>query len=73
VDQKQKETRLSLMRYWLFGIFVIVFAAVTVYAGIPHMTGLLIFKEPYYWAIIGITAGASVITFLIYRQYINRS
>lgn len=29
IDEQEKTKRLNLMRYWLFGTFVIVFAAVT--------------------------------------------
>jgi hypothetical protein len=34
MDTEGKIKRLNLMRYWLFGTFVIVFAAITTYVGL---------------------------------------
>ena len=34
MDDEQKAKRIKLMRYWLFGTFVIVFAAITTYIGL---------------------------------------
>ncbi len=64
-----KVKQLKLMRYWLFGTFVIVFAAVTAYLGIyttwqtALVTGLPI------W---GLTAVLCVAAYFFYQWYLNR-
>jgi hypothetical protein len=60
----------KLMRFWVFGTFLISAAAVTTYAGV--ITGFLIFREPLYWLIIGVTAVASVLILLVYEWYLGR-
>jgi hypothetical protein len=59
----------KLMRFWVFGTFIITFAAVTTYAGM--ITGVFIFREPLYWVIIGITAVACVVILLIHEWYLR--
>ena len=72
MNDEDKTKMLNLMRFWLFGTFVIVFAAVTVYAGGVWQTGLEIFKETGYWGIILSTAALCVIWYYGYRWYLNR-
>ena len=67
-----KEKKLKLMRFWLFGVFVIIFAAVTVYIGGAVGLGLLIMREFNYWlAMIG-TAILCVLAYYLYKWYLNR-
>jgi len=62
--------RVRLMRFWLFGMFVIVFAAVTTYAGM--YVGLAIMAERGYWLIIGATAALCLAWFQGYRWWMQR-
>lgn len=67
----EEQTKLlKLMRFWLFGTFIIVFAAVTVYAG--TLTGLAIMKETGYWLIVGITAGLCLVWYFGYQWWLKR-
>jgi len=59
----------KLMRFWVFGTFIITFAAVTTYAGM--WTGVLIFRQLLYWVIIGITAVACGVILLIHEWYLK--
>lgn len=63
---------LRMMRYWLFGTFIIVFAAVTVYAGGVWKTGLLIMRELNYWLGIGFAAVMCVVWYYGYRWWVGR-
>ena len=65
-----KEKSLKLMRFWLFGTFVIIYAAATVYVG--QFTGLLILKTWEYWASMGITALLCIGAFYLYSWYLDR-
>ncbi len=69
---KDKDTLLKLMRFWLFGTFVIVFTASTIYVGGALGTGLLIFREPYFWLAIVITAALCVVWYYIYKWYLDK-
>jgi hypothetical protein len=69
---KDKETMLKLMRFWLFGTFVIVFVAVTIYVGGALGTGLLILYEPYFWLSIVITAALCVVWYFAYKWYLDK-
>jgi hypothetical protein len=53
---EQNTKTIKLMRFWLFGTFIIVFAAVTSFAAITPGVGLAILAEVNYWLIIGLTA-----------------
>lgn len=69
---KDKESLLRLMRFWLFGTFVIIFTAVTIYVGGALGTGLLILREPYFWLAIVLTAVLCVVWYFIYKWYLER-
>jgi hypothetical protein len=66
-----KNKMLNLMRFWLFGTFAIVFAAVTAYIvlfsggniGQALLAG---------WPIYGITAVLCVLWYFFYQWYLNR-
>jgi hypothetical protein len=70
---KDKETMLSLMRFWLFGTFTIIFAATTVYIGGAIGTGLLIFQQFFFWLAFAITAILCVLWYYIYKWYLDRT
>jgi len=62
---------LGLMRYWLFGTFVIVFTATTLYIGLfsrPDWTAALNAGLP----IWGITALLCIAWYYVYKWYIGR-
>ena len=70
-NMDNKEKLLNLMRFWLFGTFAIVFAAVTAYIGI--------FTNRDWWMAIkagvpiwGLTAVLTVIWYYAYKWYLNR-
>jgi ABC-type branched-subunit amino acid transport system permease subunit len=68
VDPKVKARK--LMRFWVFGTFIISAGAVSAYAGV--ITGFLIFREPLYWLIIGVCLVASVLVLLVHEWYLRR-
>jgi uncharacterized BrkB/YihY/UPF0761 family membrane protein len=79
MDAQEKEKKLKLMRFWLFGAFAIFFAAVTVYFGIiAQAVGVIInentsiFTNIYYWIFIVILALLCVGAWYIYKWYIGR-
>ncbi len=67
---KDNDKMLKLMRFWLFGTFVIVFTAVTVYAG--TIVGIAILRETNYWMIIIATAALCVGGYFGYQWWLNR-
>ncbi len=68
----EKDKMLGLMRFWLFGTFVIVFVATTIYTGGALGLGLAIFGQPNFWLAMGLTAVLCVIWYYIYSWYLNR-
>ncbi len=64
-EQENKLTK--LMRFWLFGTFVITFVAVTIYGGM--FGGMAIFRETNYWFIQGIVAVACVAIYFGYSRW----
>jgi hypothetical protein len=68
-----KEKMLRLMRFWLFGTFLIIFAAATVYIGGVLGTGLKIFGELNYWLTMLIAAVLSFAAYYLYKWYLGRS
>lgn len=60
---------IKLMKFWLFGTFVIIFAATTVYIG--QFVGLEIMKSWQYWASMGAAAALSVVAFQVYKSYLT--
>jgi len=65
-----EDKKLKLMRFWLFGTFVIVFAAATVYVG--QFTGMAILGDWRYWASLVITAALCVGAFFLYKAYLDK-
>ena len=61
---------IKLTRFWLFGTFIIVFAAVTLYGGL--FVGTAIFRELNYWLIIIITAVLCIGGVFGYEWWIKR-
>lgn len=68
---EEKTKLLNLMRFWLFGTFVIVWAAITAYIGL--------FTNRDWWTAIkagfpiwGITGGLCVVFYVGYWYYLKR-
>jgi len=67
-----KDKMLRLMRFWLFGTFIIIFAAATIYIGGALGTGLAILGELNYWLAFIIAAVLSVAAYYLYKWYLER-
>ncbi len=67
-----KEKMLGLMRFWLFGTFVIVFSAVAIFAGGPLGLGLGIFSISEFWLAMAIAAVLCVVWYFIYKGYLDK-
>ena len=67
-----KETKLKLMMYWIFGTFVIIWASATIYIGRVIGVGTAIFSQLGYWLAVIISALLSVASFYGYKLYLNR-
>ncbi len=65
-----KEKKIKLMRYWLFGTFIILFAAISLYFG--YIVGTAIFTNMIYWLWIVLAAVLCVIGFYFYKWYLGR-
>ncbi len=68
----EKENKLKLMRFWVFGIFIIIVAGATIYIGSVVGSGTAIFSEMRYWIAIIIAAFLSVLTYYAYTKYLDR-
>jgi hypothetical protein len=60
----------KLMRFWTIGTFIVVFAAVTTYAGL--FTKFLIFRQPLYWVFVLVSAAAAAAVLLIHEWWLRR-
>ena len=69
-DEKTK--MLNLMKFWLFGTFIIIFTAATVFVGKVMGTGLLILRELYYWLAMIIAAALCVACYYGYKWWLDR-
>lgn len=69
---KDQETMLKLMRFWLFGTFVIIYAAATVYLGGAIGIGIAIMGELDYWIAMIAAAALCVVWYFIYKWYLGR-
>ena len=62
---------LSLMKFWLFGTFLIISVATTIFLG--QFLGLAVFKLSAYWFSMVAVAVFVVVSFYLYRWYIQRN
>ncbi len=67
-----KEKMLGLMRFWLFGTFLIVLVAVTLYMGVGVGVGTALFSQARYWIAVLVAAVLCVIWYYIYKWYLDR-
>ena len=68
----EKEKMLNLMKFWLFGTFLIIIVAETIYVGAALRLGLLMFKMPAYWITFLVAAVLCVMSFYIYKWYLDK-
>lgn len=68
MDDQNKS--LKLMRFWIFGTFLIIFVAATIYLG--FFFGVAVFTELRYWLAILITAALSAGWYFLYKWYLER-
>ena len=64
---------LGLMRYWLFGTFIIIWTAMTVYVGAAIGTGIAILGHPNYWIAVVVSGVLCVAAYYVYRWWLDRS
>lgn len=62
---------LNLMRFWLFGTFLIIWVAATLYLGVVVGLGSLLSMSAY-WISILLAAVFCVISYYIYKWYLDK-
>lgn len=69
---EDKTKVLNLMRFWLFGTFVIVFAAVTIYIGLfTNQDWIMALRAGFpIWGIVGVLC---VVWYYGYKYWANRN
>ena len=70
---KDEEKMLKLMRFWLFGTFIIIFVAATLYVGAVLGTGTMILAQWRYWVAMIVAAVLCVAWYYLYKWYLNRN
>ena len=60
------------MRFWIFGVFIIVVASATIYIGSVVGTGTVIFRELRYWIAIIVSAVLCFICYYAYSKYLDQ-
>ena len=68
----EKDKKLNLMRFWIFGTFIIIVAGATIYIGSVVGTGTAIFREVRYWIAIISSALICALWYFGYKAYQNR-
>jgi hypothetical protein len=68
-DKSDKSKLLDMFRYWCFGTFIIIFAAVTVYIGLFVSWSEALSRGLPIW---GLVAVICLLWYFIYRWYLNR-
>lgn len=69
---KDKEKMLQLMRFWLFGTFLIIFVAALVFLGGAMGTGLMILGQFNFWLAFIIAAILCVVWYYVYKWYLEK-
>ena len=69
---EENNKKLNLMRFWLFGTFIIIWAAVSVYLGGVLGLGTRIFGELNFWIALVVTAVLCVVWYYIYKWILSR-
>jgi len=61
-----------MMRFWIFGTFVIIAAGATIYVGSVVGTSTAIIGEMRYWIAIFVSALLFVLVYFAYGKYLDR-
>jgi hypothetical protein len=69
--EEMMEKKLKLMRFWLFGIFVIVFAGITAFIYFPAL-GDIWLAVTSGWMLWGGTAVLCILVYYGYKWYLGR-
>ena len=64
------DKKLKLMKFWLFGTFVILVTAITIYLGM--FAGVSLFSEWRYWLGVVIAAVLSIGSYFLYQGMLNK-
>lgn len=68
-DKIDKSKLLDMFRYWCFGTFIIIFAAVTVYIGLFVSWSEALSRGLPIWSLVAVLC---LLWYFIYRWYLNR-
>jgi hypothetical protein len=68
----EKEKKLKLMKFWIFGTFLIIIVAATIYVGVALGTGTAIFGQLYYWLAVVASAVLCVLFYFGYSKFLDR-
>lgn len=71
MDDKVK--KLNLMKFWLFGTFIIIWAAALVYIGGVWGTGLAILGQLNFWLAVAVTMVLCVAWYYLYKWFLGRN
>ncbi len=70
---QDKEKMLKLMRFWLFGTFLIVFVAAIIFVGGALGTGVAILGQFNFWLAFIIAAVLCVAAYYGYKWYLDKN
>ena len=68
----EKDNKLKMMRFWIFGTFIIIMTGVTIYIGSVVGTSTAIFGEMRFWIAIFVSAILCVLGYFAYDKYLDR-
>ena len=67
----ERETKLNLMRYWIFGTFVIIWTSALIFVGSVLGTGTAIFWEINFWISFIISAVLCILVYIGYTKILD--
>jgi len=68
-----QEKKLKMMRFWLFGTFLIIFVAAVIYIGGVWKTGLAVLGLLNFWLAFIIAAVLFIVFYYIYKGYLGKN
>ena len=69
---KDQEKMLKLMRFWLFGTFLIIFVAALMFVGGAMGTGFAILGQLNFWIAFIVAGGLCVAAYYIYKWNLEK-
>lgn len=67
------QEKLNMMRFWLFGTFLIIFVATVIFVGGVLGTGFAILGQTNFWISFIIGAVLCVLWYYVYKWYLGRN